>query len=79
MTITYTYDQPAENETIVMVTFTQGDIVHERPVNAVFTDGSYDTDATEKRVSEVSQGVAYKIAAGVITEDSGVPAPTTPG
>jgi hypothetical protein len=36
-------------------------------VNAVFTDGSYDSDATEARVVEVGLGVANKIAVGAIT------------
>ena len=76
MSLTYTYNPPAENETFVMVTFTQGDIVHERSVNAVFTDGSYNATATETRVSEVAQGVANKIAVGIITNSE--PAPEVP-
>ena len=78
MSLTYTYDPPAESETFVMVTFTQGDIVHERSVNAVFTDGSYDADATETRVSEVARGVEHKIAVGVITQGATDPAPVPP-
>lgn len=78
MSLTYTYNPPAENETFVMVTFTQGDIVHERSVNAVFTDESYDAEATETRVSEVARGVAHKIAVGVITQRATDPAPEVP-
>ncbi|SLK09529.1 hypothetical protein [Novosphingobium mathurense] len=56
----------------VPVTFTSGEIVHKRDVNAVLkADGSYDRAATKARVEEVAMGVAHKIAAGVIT----VPAP----
>lgn len=56
----------------VPVTFTSGDIVHKRSVNAVLKDdGSYDKAATKARVEEVARGVEHKIAAGVIT----VPAP----
>jgi len=79
MTITYTYNPPSESEPTVMVTFTEGTITHERSVNAVYTDESYDAEATETRVSEVARGVEHKIAVGVITQDSGVPAPTPPG
>jgi hypothetical protein len=52
----------------VPVTFTSGDIKHERRVNAVLKDdGSYDRAATKERVSEVALGVAQKIGLGVIT------------
>ena len=51
----------------VKVTFTSGEIVHKRSVNAVLKeDGSYNCAATKVRVAEVAQGVAHKIAAGVI-------------
>ena len=52
----------------VPVTFTSGDIKHERRVNAVLKDdGSYDRAATKERVAEVALGVAQKIGLGVIT------------
>lgn len=52
----------------VKVTFSQGDIVHERTVNACLDEGGeYDAAATEARVAEVARGVAHKIALGVIT------------
>lgn len=52
----------------VRVTFTSGEVVHKRDVNAVLkADGSYDKAATKARVEEVAMGVAHKIAAGVIT------------
>jgi len=47
-------------------------------VNAVFTDGVYDADATETRVAEVSKGVEHKIAVGVIREQEDVPDPVEP-
>jgi len=51
----------------VPVTFTSGDIKHERRVNAVLkNDGSYDRAATKERVAEVALGVAQKIGLGVI-------------
>ena len=78
MSLTWTYNAPAENETVVNVSFTDGTITHERSVNAVFTDGSYDATATETRVAEVGAGVENKIALGVIAESSGEPAPTPP-
>lgn len=78
MPVTWTYNAPAESETAVNVSFTDGTITHERSVNAVFTDGSYNATATETRVAEVGAGVQNKIALGVITENSGEPAPTPP-
>ena len=71
MPVTYTYEAPAEGETWVSVTFVSGDINHERTVNAVFTDGEYDVDATENRVAEVSVGVENKIAVGAIKPSLG--------
>lgn len=51
----------------VPVTFTSGDVVHKRSVNAVLdARGKYDAAATELRVAEVASGVAHKIAAGAI-------------
>ncbi|HEY4544872.1 MAG TPA: hypothetical protein VIG90_00405 [Pedomonas sp.] len=51
----------------VPVTFTQGEIVHQRSVNACLDEaGEYDAEATEARVEEVARGVAQKIALGVI-------------
>jgi len=51
----------------VPVTFTSGDIVHKRSVNAVLkADGGYDAAATKERVAEVANGVAHKIAVGTI-------------
>ena len=66
MAVTYTYDAPEEDATIVDVTFTDGTIIHNRAVNAVFIDGVYDASATEARVSEVAAGVKNKIAVGAI-------------
>lgn len=61
----------------VPVTFISGDIKHDRTVNAVLrSDGSYDKAATKVRVEEVGQGVAHKIALGVITNPP--PAPELP-
>ena len=78
MAVTWTYNAPSESEPTVMVTFTDGTITHERSVNAVSTDGSYDAEATETRVGEVALGVEHKIGLGVINESSGQPAPTPP-
>lgn len=51
----------------VPVTFTTGDIVHKRDVNAVIgANGKYDAKATKVRVAEVARGVAAKIDLGVI-------------
>lgn len=63
----------------VPVTFTSGDIVHTRNVNAVLNGaGKYDRKATAERVADVGRGVAAKIAVGVIVNmppaDEEVPA-----
>jgi hypothetical protein len=51
----------------VPVTFTAGEIVHSRDVNAVLkSSGAYDKIATAARVAEVANGVAAKIGLGVI-------------
>jgi hypothetical protein len=56
----------ADNRT-VPVTFTSGDIIHNRAVNAVLkADGGYDRAATKSRVDEFARGVEQKIALGVI-------------
>lgn len=56
-----------EETRTVPVTFTQGEIVHTRAVNACHDeDGSYDAAATAARVDEVAAGVAAKIAVGAI-------------
>lgn len=58
----------------VPVTFTSGDIKHERHVNAVLKDdGTYDKAATKARVAEVALGVVHKIGLGVITVPSPEP------
>lgn len=55
----------------VPVTFTSGDIVHQRSVNAVLTAaGQYDAEATAERVEEVARGVVHKIACGAISASS---------
>jgi len=79
MAVTWTYNAPTGSEPTIMVSFTDGTITHERSVNAVYTDGSYDATATETRVAEVGAGVENKIALGVITQSSEEPAPTPPG
>ena len=59
----------------VPVTFTCGEIVHKRDVNAVLKDdGSYDKAATKTRVEDVARGVAHKIDAGVIALPPAEPA-----
>jgi len=68
MAVTYTYEAPTGDETSVEVTFTDGTVVHQRGVNAVFTNDTYDADATEERVAEVALGVEIKIAVGAISQ-----------
>jgi len=67
MAVTWTYNAPEGDATVVEVTFTDGTTTIERGVNAVFVNGVYAADATETRVGEVAAGVEYKIAAGVIS------------
>jgi len=79
MPVTWTYNAPEGENRTVNVSFTDGTITHERSVNAVYTDGVYDAEATEIRVGEVARGVENKIALGVITESSQEPESTPPG
>lgn len=55
----------------IKVKFTCADsgCVHERHVNVCFdAEGDYDHEATLVRVGEVGNGVAHKIACGVISQ-----------
>jgi len=53
----------------VEVTFTEGDIIHTRAVNACHDDaGAYDETATAARVADVARGVEIKIDLGVISK-----------
>lgn len=55
----------------VPVTFSQGEIVHKRSVNAVIkSNGTHDRAGTVARVDKVAWGVAAKIALGVISTQS---------
>lgn len=63
----------------VPVTFSEGEVEHERDVNAVLGEGgAYDRKATRARVDEVALGVAAKIAAGVIRNPPPAPADPEP-
>ena len=68
MSVTYTYNEPEGNQTVIEVAFTDGIITHVRDVNAVFANGSFDAEATETRISEVAMGIENKIAVGAITQ-----------
>jgi len=78
MPVTWTYSAPEGDNKTVDVSFTDGTITHERSVNAVYADGSYDAEATEIRVGEVAKGVEHKIAVGVIREQEDVSDPIDP-
>jgi hypothetical protein len=53
----------------VAVTFSEGEFVHRRMVNACFDgDGKYDPAATKLRVIDVARGVEQKMAVGAIGE-----------
>jgi len=65
MAVTWTYNAPEGNATVVEVTFTDGALNIERGVNAVFVDGVYSPSKTEERVKRVGNAVANKIALGV--------------
>ena len=65
--VTHSFEAPDGDARTVNVTFTDGVVTHIRDVNAVFTDGAYDAEATEVRVGEVAWGVESKIAVGAIS------------
>lgn len=59
-----------DNVRDVQVRFTceNSGCVHERSVNVCFNaEGAYDSEATLVRIQEVANGVAHKMACGVIT------------
>ena len=50
------------------VEFPDGAAPHTRLINVCYeSEGSYDEDATDERISEVARGVEIKIAAGAIS------------
>ena len=52
----------------IEVEFTDGSITHTRMVNVCYdSEGNYDEEATDERISEVARGVEIKIAAGAIS------------
>ncbi len=64
------YDSAAR---VVPVTFTEGELVHDRTVNACHADdGSYDAAATKDRVADVARGVAVKMGLGVIANAANI-------
>nr|WP_315384199.1 hypothetical protein [uncultured Sphingomonas sp.] len=65
--ITFQIGKYAADRRTVPVTFTIGEIVHKRDVNAVVDgQGAYDKAATKARVEDVANGVAQKIELGII-------------
>lgn len=63
----------------VSVTFTEGDVTHDRTVNACHdVDGGYDAAATKERVADVARGVAVKIGLGVIVNPPEPEGPVAP-
>jgi hypothetical protein len=80
MSIIFAFDPPTAGETAVLVRFIRdGVLVHERKVNAVFTDGVFDEHATEDRVDQVAAGVKHKLEVGAVSvpdfSNSAMPAP----
>jgi hypothetical protein len=62
------YDSAAR---VVPVSFTEGELIHERSVNACHADdGSYDAAATKDRVADVARGVAVKMGLGLLENPS---------
>ena len=52
----------------IQVEFTEGSITHTRMVNVCYdSEGNYDEEATDERISEVARGVEVKIATGAIS------------
>ena len=52
----------------IQVEFTDGSTTHTRMINVCYdSEGNYDEEATDERISEVARGVEIKIAAGAIS------------
>lgn len=71
MSVEYTYEYTDNNS--IEVTFTEGDIVHTRPVN-----NTGDPETFEDRVEEVALGVQNKISLGVINDGESEDSPEAP-
>lgn len=71
MAIIFDFDPPVGDSKQVEVHFFRaGELIHTRPVNAVFDDGVYNTDATEDRVEDVARAVIHKLQVGAIQKPS---------
>ena len=72
MAIIFDFDPPVGDSKQVEVHFFRGgELIHTRPVNAVFTEANaYDPDATEDRVEDVARAVVHKLQVGVIQKPS---------
>ena len=71
MAIIFDFDPPVGDSKQVEVHFFRaGELIHTRPVNAVFDAGVYDPDLTEDRVEEVARGVIHKLHVGAIQKPS---------
>lgn len=71
MAIIFDFDPPVGDSKQVEVHFFQaGELIHTRPVNAVFDGAVYNADATEDRVEDVARGVIHKLQVGAIQKPS---------
>lgn len=71
MAIIFDFDPPVGDSKQVEVSFFRaGELIHTRPVNAVFDDGVYNADATEDRVEDVARAVIHKLQVGAIQKPS---------
>ena len=54
----------------IEVEFTDGSSTHTRETDVCYdSEGNYDEEATDERISEVARGVEIKIAAGAISQE----------
>jgi len=59
MSVTYSYDQPVGNATMIQVVYDDGTQTKVLELEAAFIDGVYDADATESVVAAEANTVFY--------------------
>ena len=60
MSLTYSYDRPVGNATMIQVVFDDGNQTKVFEFEATFTDGVYDADATEATVAAAANTLITK-------------------
>jgi len=66
MSLTYSYDQPVGNATMIQVVYDDGNQTKVLELEAAFVDGVYDADATEVLVAAAANTMLPKFTKEII-------------